>query len=362
MTRIILLFMLLSPAPSRAGVDGPHYFITVHNSVSDPARGAEKLEESHKALLEMIKLADGQHVRLTLLFDAQYAVYMSSDPARLSELEGWKRTGHEIGAYHAGPDSGAWDGYSDLSPEELARARKEPVRAAGSPGHKEYLSALSRLEPEIKTGCMIGREDADKEFYAAAPAYETCRGPELKNEGNAERTNAGFDGINYSLTAQGGKRSLSCSHPSDRAGSAASKKAFLSMVSGVYGVSFNSATSEFGAFFAWLEFLKNDDPHGLRNRTVSGVVEGKLLPEKKAQPPAVSKEAEKREVAAQPEPEKQNIPRIKPARNLHRQEDIIMFGPPRRDSRLEKRGYCGDGICDAFERSHPGRCRRDCGK
>ena len=360
MIRIILLFMLLFPAPSYAGVGGPHYFITLHNSVNDLVGGAEQLEGSHKALLEMIKLADDQHVRLTLLFDAQYAGYMASDPARMAELDGWKKTGHEIGAYHAGPDAISWDGYSDLPSEELALARKDYKPAAKAPGHPEYFAALLRLEPKIKTGCIIGQ--ADKEFFAAAPAYETCPGPERKNAGDAKKPDAGFDGINYSLTALENKKLLSCSHPSDRGGSAASKKAFLSMIYGVYGVAFNSSPSEFGAFYAWLEFLKSEDPQGLRNRTVSGIVEGKLLPEKKAQFPAQTKAAEKREVPARPAPPNNTIPRIRPARNLHRQEDIIMFGPPRRAGRLEQRGYCGDGVCDAFERSHPGRCPRDCGR
>ncbi len=342
--------MLLSPGLSWAGLGEPHYFITLHNGVSDLRDGEEQLAASHKALQEMVKLADDQHVRLTLLFDAQYAVYMASDPVRMAELDGWKKTGHEIGSYHAGPDVKAWDGYSDLPAGEAAQTR----------GHQEFFCALSRLEPEIKTGCTIG--GADKVFYAASPAYETCRDAERRNARAAVKADAGFDGINYSLTLLGNKKLLSCSHPSDRAGSAASKKAFLSMVSGVYGVSFNSSPSEFGAFYAWLEFLKSDDPQGLRNRTVSGIVEGKLLPEKKAQVPAQTKAAEKRGAPAQPEPTEQKLPRIKPARGLHRQEDIIMFGPPRRAGRLEQRGYCGDGICDAFERSHPGRCPRDCGR
>ena len=245
----------------------------------------------------------------------------------------------------------------------MARTRKTAGPAEKAQDHRKYFLALGRLAPEIKAGCMLGR--ADKEFLAAAPAYETCFSRE--NRAADEKNRPGFDGINESITVlEYQKKLLSCSHPSDRAGSAASKKAFLSMVSGVYGASFKSSPSEFGAFYAWLEFLKSVDPQGLRNRTVSGIVEGKLLTENKArisaEKPAAVKAAEKQAVPAQPERPKKEAPRIRPARGLHRQEDIIIFGPPRQGSRIENRAYCGDGICDAFERSHPGRCPRDCGK
>lgn len=356
MTLIMLAMLELFPVRACAEPGSPHYFITIHNGASAFENSPERLEDSRRALLEMIRLADAGHLRLTLLFSAQYAFYIASDPARLAELEGWKKSGHEIGAYHEGPDAEDWDGYSDLPPEALARARKGKKTVVKAFGHREYFAALARLEAEMKTGCMTG--SADREFSAAGPAYETCPGPERGAAGAAKKTGAGSDGINYSLGVFGNKKTLSCAHPFDRAGSAASKKAFLGMAAGVYGVSFKSAPSEFGAYYAWLKFLKSEDPRGLRNRTVSGIVEGKLLPEKKFKPAAEPLEAEKREVAARPVSAEQKFPRLRRVPGLSGLGESGLSGPPRRLCL----GYCGDGVCDVFERAFHGRCPRDCGK
>ncbi len=351
---------LLLPGAAMAAGEGAKYFITIHNGAYNFKGGAEQMEESHKALLGMIKLADSRHVRLTLLFSAQYAGYIASDPSRMAELESWKKAGHEIGAYHTGPDTRAWDGYSDLPEETLTRVHKDYKPKTKTPGHREYFLALGRLAFEIKTGCVTGR--ADKDFSAAAPEYETCSGTD--NRGGGAGAGSGFDGVNNYLTVYGNnKKSLSCSHPADRAGSAASKKAFLSMASGVYGASFSSSPGEFGAFYAWLEFLKGVDPQGLRGLTVTAVVEGELLPEKKGAAPVEVPASKNIPALVQPEARKQEFPRIRPVKSLNSQEDGVIFGKPGHNNSGERRGYCGDGICDIFEQSNTGGpCPRDCGK
>ncbi|MEI7481926.1 MAG: hypothetical protein WCK75_06215 [Elusimicrobiota bacterium] len=362
MIRMIIILTLLLPGAAMSAGDGAKYFITIHNGAYNFKGGAEQMEESRKALLGMIKLADARHVRLTLLFSAQYAEYIASDPSRMAELEGWKKAGHEIGAYHTGPDTRAWDGYSDLPEETLARTHKDYKLAAKTPGHREYFSELGRLAFKIKAGCVTGL--SDKGFLAAAPEYETCSGADNRGGGTGKMAAAGFDGVNNFLTVYGNnKKSLSCSHPANRAGSEASKKAFLSMASGVYGASFNSSPGEFGAFYAWLEFLKGVDPQGLRDFTVSAVVEGGLLPEKKGTAPAEVPASKKIPAPVQAEARKQEFPRIRPVKSLNSQGDGFIFGQPGHDNSGERRGYCGDGICDIFEKSNTGGpCLRDCGK
>lgn len=307
--------------------------------------------ESYKALQGMIKLADAQHARLTLMFSPQYAVYIASDPARLAELEGWKKTGHEIGAYHEGPESRAWDGYSDLSGKELERARKEDGKGDRVPGHREYFEALNRLEPELKSGCMPDK--ADKEFLAAAPANEVCG-----------RT--GDKGVNQFLAISGGaekpRKNLSAYHPADKAGIGTARVAFSSLSSGVFGASFKSSPSEFGIFYSWLAFLRGKDPQGLRSRTVAGIVDGKLLTEKEAKPAAEVRKAEKKSVQPQPGIQQQELPRLKPVPSNYGKVGTLMPERTLYRKNAEQRGYCGDGICDAFERAQPGRCPRDCGR
>jgi hypothetical protein len=58
------------------------------------------------------------------------------------------------------------------------------------------------------------------------------------------------------------------------------KRVFSSMRSGVYGSVNHSSPREQTAFFMWLEFLHSQDPDGRMCRTVSQVIEEKLLPEK----------------------------------------------------------------------------------
>ncbi|MDO8806329.1 MAG: hypothetical protein Q7R35_18085 [Elusimicrobiota bacterium] len=356
MARIIIALMLLWPAAARGAGPGAYYFTAVQNGAYNFKGGEGQLEESYKALQGMVKLADAQNARLTLLFSAQYAVYIASDPARLAELEGWKKTGHEIGAYHQGPETRAWDGYSDLPKEELERVRKEKRKSVPVPGRREYFEALGRLTPEIKSGCVPG--SADEGFLAAAPAYEVCARP-------------GDKGINEFLSVTGGgekvKKRLSCFHPSDKAGIAAAKGAFSGLELGVYGASFKSSPSEFGAFYSWLAFLKGRDPQGLRSRTVSAIVDEGLLAEKEAVAAPAVKKTEKQKVQPRAETRKsetprQEIPRLKPVPSKYGKVGTLVPELQLRRKYPGKGGYCGDGICDPFERSHPGRCPGECGR
>jgi len=298
-------------------------------------------------------------VRLNLLFSAQYAVYIASDPARLAELESWKNTGHEIGAYHQGPDSGAWDGYSDLPGKALARAGKGNRKGGPVGGHQRYFAELARLAGGIKSGCML--DGADKKFQAAAPAYEICGAPE------ENKKNGGAAGVNGVLFVSGRgdklKKRLSSFHPGDKAGIEAAKRSFSSLQSGVYGASFKSSPSEFGDFYAWLSFLKNTDPQALRSRTVSVIVESGLLTEKKETGAAApAGKSEKQAVAGAPGGSEENIPRLKPVPFLSGKESRVRSNLHPRGKNMWQRGYCGDGICSPFERARPGNCPGDCGR
>jgi hypothetical protein len=330
----------------------------VQNGAFNFKGGDEQLEESYKALKGMIKLAEQQNVKLTLLFTPQYALYITTDPARSSELESWKKSGHEIGAYHQGPETRAWDGYTDLGPEALGRLRKEDRAGKAAPNHRDYAQALAKLDPFIKSGCMIDR--ADKEFLAAAPPYEVCYGL------GAQKT-----GANDHVQLSGGKdkKRLNTFHAADKAAVEAAENAFSAMELGAYGAVFKSSPSEFGAFYAWLEFLRRRDPQGLRSRTVANIVDLKLLPEKARTPVNAVRGKEKKadpllltppQPAAPVEAPRQEIPRLQRVPSLSGSASRVPSGM--HDVALPAgRRYCGDGICDAVERAHPGRCPRDCG-
>ena len=352
--RFILALTLLLPAAASAAGPGPYYFIAVQNGGYNFKGGDEQLEESYKALKGMIKLAEQQNVKLTLLFTAQYALYITTDPARAAELETWKRSGHEIGAYHQGPETLAWDGYTDLSPQALGRLRKEDRAGKVTPTHRDYAQALAKLDPFIKSGCMMDR--ADKEFLSAAPPYEVCGGPGAQKSGANDHVQ---------LTGGKEKKRLNAFHAADKAGIETAKNAFSVMELGAYGMTFKSSPSEFGAFYAWLEFLRRRDPQGLRSRTVENIVDLKLLPEKAEKSADAARGEEKKTVKASLPAPRPVAPVNTPAQEIPRLNRVpSLFGSGSRiPSPMHKvvQPYCGDGICDAGERAHPGRCPRDCG-
>ncbi|MDD2805551.1 MAG: hypothetical protein PHV33_08355 [Elusimicrobiales bacterium] len=362
MKKLALGLALLSfAAAGQAAGPATYYFIAVQNGAYNFKGGRPALEESYKALQGMVKLAGERGVRLTLLFSAQYADFVSADPARFAELAGWQREGHEVGAYHQGPETTAWDGYSDLGAEELKLARGG---AAASGGHKEYFAALARLEPGLKTGCMVG--GSDKKFLAAAPPYEIClrAGPE-PGPGAA----AGVNESVFVPLAGGPRRRLSSFHPADKAGIEAAQQAFGGMGLGVYGASFRSTPAEFGAFYAWLNFLGKQDPQGLRSRTVAAAVSGGLLEEKKTAATPAKKAEKQKPLPARPlvkqspfTQQAQELPKLRPIPSLFGRPGHRVPSPRGVLPGRQKPGWCGDGVCDVYERGKPGSCRLDCGK
>jgi hypothetical protein len=108
---------------------------------------------------------------------------------------------------------------------------------------------------------------------------------------------------------------------------------------------------------------------------VENIVDLKLLPEKASPPVNVVRGKEKKpdpplltppQPIQQPaEPQEPEIPRLRRVPSMFGSASRVPSGrhdiikTPARNGPLQ--GYCGDGICDANERAHPGRCPRDCG-
>ncbi len=64
-------------------------------------------------LVNLIALADNYNVKLSLVFNPQWATYILSDEEKLTLLRSWEANGHEIGLHHHGPHHGGWNGYTD---------------------------------------------------------------------------------------------------------------------------------------------------------------------------------------------------------------------------------------------------------
>ncbi len=382
---------VLVSAPAAGAAGGAHYFVAVENGGYDFPGGEKQMAESFKVLEAMVKLAEAQNARLTLLFSAQYAVYIATDPSRLAELQAWKDAGNEVGAYHVGPWAAGWDGYSDLQSKRLSGLRGAAAGAGGVPGHSAYLAALNRLEPDLKTGCMEASA-GDRRFLAAAPPYEVCRHPsEPPGAAPGAKGANSFIGVG---PKGGGQKFLFAFHPVEKSGVDEAERAFSALSEGVYGAVFRSTPSEFGAFYAWLDFLRRQDPRGGRSRTVNTAMNSGLLAERRLpRPVRTAEKTVKKILLPRPKPitgpgqarAEPRIPRLQPVPSFFGSVERIpsgrgriatygqigssllgninrvMFGvyPKKRRPGL---GRCGDGVCDVFERSHPGSCPRDCGR
>ncbi len=64
-------------------------------------------------LVGLIALADEYNVKLSLVFNPQWAIYILDDEEKRTLLRSWEANGHEIGLHHHGPHHGGWNGYTD---------------------------------------------------------------------------------------------------------------------------------------------------------------------------------------------------------------------------------------------------------
>jgi len=101
----------------------PYYFIAIHNEPYNFPGGVEQIDKDYSVLKSMIEKANKYNIKLTLMFTAQWADYISESSERLDDLESWKQQGHEIAAHHHSIYHGNWDGYTDYSREEAIKQR-----------------------------------------------------------------------------------------------------------------------------------------------------------------------------------------------------------------------------------------------
>lgn len=274
------------PEPQRI----PYYFIAVHNEPFNHTQNKFFTEESYGILTKMIAKADAYNIKLTIMFAPHWADYLLADKERAAALARWKKSGHEISGHHHSVRHGNWDGYSALSRQE-AEAQRAMVgghnfqAAYGSETYygtlNDFTAKLRRLNPEIKSGCM--NDEGFKNALPDAIIYDTCSG--FVNFGEPGRQDIDPNpekGRNEYVTVgtvNGIKRKWLTHH--FMAAAAPAMQVFSSMRSGVYGTVNHSAPHELEEFFKYLDFLHQADPQTKKSRTLTQVIEQKLLPEKK---------------------------------------------------------------------------------
>lgn len=323
----------------------PYYFVVIHNEPFNVPNGESGIAEAYPTLERMVAKADTYNIKLTIMLSAQWADYIAESPERMVELEKWKSEGHEIAGHHHSLNHGNWDGYTNYSEEYAISYRTNKTGHAAEAYHGslyDYMLSLDKLDAGIKSGCM--NDEVDKNDLPNEIIYDTCSG--FANFGEpGTRLEDGMDskkGINdfVSTAVYNGIERKWLAHTqittAELEGNAEKTFATLNSLE-VYGGATHSVEGEqedeFGAF---LDFLHSKDPSGIRSRTVSEIIEQKLLPEK--------------DVSAY---------LLETYGSFHygQQNNTNNQIPPviRNSSTL-----CGDGVCDQVEKTK-GVCPQDCG-
>ena len=161
----------------------PYYFIAIHNEPFNLNDGSKLIENSYTTLKRMIERADRYSIKLTLMFSAQWADYISKDKNRMELLEKWKKNGHEIAGHHHSIYHTNRDGYTNYPLETAQKERMQKLTNGKGDKNitekyfgtlKDYISMLKKINPDIKSGCMNAEEDM-KEIPEEL-IYETSSG------------------------------------------------------------------------------------------------------------------------------------------------------------------------------------------
>ena len=285
----------------------------------------------------MISLADDYNIKLTLMFTAQWADYISSSSERMAELEGWKVNGHEIAAHHHGIYHGAWDGYTGFTKEEAfaQRAKMGRTSEAYLGTLEDYMTHLKKINPYINSGCV--NDEASKKEMPDEIIYDTCSGfsnhlalGERETDGQSPKK--GINEYILSGVVNGIERKwIAHNQIPETSLEQSSEETFSSLSSDkVYGIIVHSSQRELPTFTAYLEFLHSQDSNAKKSRTLTEIIKSKILPEEKLSSELASKSY----------------------------DSNVQYAPPNTQVPLNK--LCGDGICDAKETANPKLCPLDC--
>jgi hypothetical protein len=264
----------------------PYYFICVHNEPYNVPNGEKRIVRDYDMLCQLIDIADLRNIKLTLMFTAQWADYIAADSARMARLSQWQENGHEISGHHHNVYHINWDGYTDYPAENIITIRRKiQSRKERFVGNlNEYIESLSKINPAIKSGCM--NAELDKSEIPDRIIFDTSLG--AANFGNRTRLLSDIDnpekGINeFVSTAEfkGIQRKwLAHYQINNNKNAGQAMKTMLQMKKGAYGVVMHSFRRQLSSFSAFIEFLHGIDSESAWSRTVSEIIEQKLLPER----------------------------------------------------------------------------------
>ncbi len=277
----------------------PYYYIAVFNEGSDDS--ADELNAKFSHLIEMVNAADYSNIKLTLMFCPKWAEMFSKNSSKLALLHEWKQNGHEISCYHSSIYGAVWDGYTDLPYDEALKTRqeiadkKDEQQYAGTMA--DYISELKKISMDIKSGYVESGEKnysydlfnnigvKEKYFISGQVIYYTYPG---KKDFNVERelqhALGHYTGLNkFILTVNTNSiagKYLSHLDLETKASLESAIKASESYSSSyVLGIAVLNDINFIKYYFSLLQYIQMLDPEGLNSRTLTQVMEEKILKE-----------------------------------------------------------------------------------
>jgi len=303
----------------------PYYFVAVHN---EPARGLVNAK-AFGTLESIVKKATENNIKLTIMLTPSWVDYIVNNSAKMAEVKQWQSSGHEIAGHHHDLNHVTWDGYS-YYPKEYALACRE-TRTTTVEKYlgtlNDYVAKLRQVNPLIKTGCSSDTEY--KNFLPDGIIYDTCSGFANFGEpgvmmGDGESPQKGKNEYITTGNVNGIKRKWLSHYAITSAGNEAQAESLFGSLKEpvVYGVVAHSFATDAEQLYKFIEFLHSKDPKGERSKTVSGVIEQNLVPEK-------------------------NI-----------SDALLNSSGPNLGTKWG--ACCGDKVCDTYEKLNPGACSEDC--
>ncbi len=264
----------------------PYYHICVHNEPYNVPKGERRIARDYDVLYQLINIADQRDIKLTLMFTAQWADFIASDKFRLARLKTWMSKGHEIAAHHHNVYHINWDGYTNYPPESVAPIRQniQPRKERFLGNFGSYIKSLMKINPFIKSGCM--NVEMDKSELPDKIIYDTSLG--IANFGNELMILSDFEnpkkGINEHMSVATyrniERKWLTHYQINNNRDGGQAMRTIMRMNEGAYGVVVHSFKRQLSSYVAYIEFLHGIDPSASHSKTVSEIVEEKLIPER----------------------------------------------------------------------------------
>jgi len=261
------------------------YFIAIHNEPYHMDNGIQIIDRHYReALQPMVQRANEYNIKLTLMFSPNWADYISESPQRMAELQSWAEQGHEISAHHHSIyHQGRWDGYSNYSESEIIALRNslgftiEPYLGTLS----DFTNKIKQINPDIKSGCM--NDEEDKNVLPDEIIYDTCSGfANFGEPGTVMVDRLPQKGINEYISVADfkGIRRMWLAHTNitTEQQQQAAQNSMNSIDDGVFGVGTHSNPDQVQAYYDFLEFLNSKDPNGENSKTVTEIIEQRIIP------------------------------------------------------------------------------------